>query len=58
MAEIGSRAGIEKQLDGLKKQKEIESKELSISEEDISKNAYRLNTASHNIMKKSDLLDR
>lgn len=37
MAEIGSRAGIEKQLDGLKKQKEIESKELSISEEDISK---------------------
>lgn len=37
MAEIGSRAGIEKQLDGLKKQKEIEAKELSISEEDISK---------------------
>lgn len=37
MAEIGSRAGIEKQLNGLKKQKEIESKELSISEEDISK---------------------
>lgn len=37
MAEIGARAGIEKQLDGLKKQKEIESKELSISEEDISK---------------------
>lgn len=37
MAEIGSRAGIEKQLDGLKKQKEIESKELAISEEDISK---------------------
>lgn len=37
MAEIGSHAGIEKQLDGLKKQKEIESKELSISEEDISK---------------------
>ena len=37
MAEIGSRAGIEKQLDGLKKQKEIESKELSISDEDISK---------------------
>lgn len=37
MAEIGSRAGIEKQLDGLKEQKEIESKELSISEEDISK---------------------
>lgn len=37
MAEIGSRAGIEKQLDGLKKQKEIESKELSISEKDISK---------------------
>lgn len=37
MAEIGSRAGIEKQLDGLKKQKEIESEELSISEEDISK---------------------
>jgi len=37
MAELGSRAGIEKQLSGLKKQKEIESKELSISEEDISK---------------------
>ena len=37
MAEIGSRAGIEKQLSGLKKQKEIESKELSISEKDISK---------------------
>lgn len=37
MAEIGSRAGIEKQLSGLKKQKEVESKELSISEEDISK---------------------
>ena len=26
--------------------------------EDKSKYAYRLNTASHNIMKKSDLLDR
>ena len=25
---------------------------------DILNNAYRLNTASHNIMKKSDLLDR
>lgn len=26
--------------------------------DDITLNAYRLNTASHNIMKKSDLLDR
>ena len=37
MAEIGSRAGIEKQLDSLKKQKDTQSKELSISEEDITK---------------------
>ena len=31
MAEIGPRSGIEKQLDSLKKQKDTQSKELSIS---------------------------
>ena len=29
-----------------------------ILDNDFQRNAYRLNTASHNILKKSDLLDR
>ena len=36
----------------------FDSQEEIDPSEDISENAYRLNAASHNILRKSDLLDR